>query len=228
MISREKSKMQLDAERSAKTRVEEAAKTKRKRRIFVKFCISLTVTLAFTAYLYTLSPDGGTPIVFPFIFILAVILVNIVDFVGVAIQRGTALGSKNFTITPPTLPSASSLLFLYNRDVKRTLHGDVGKIVLIRRERATYQSGSSSTTTSYDHVCLEVPIYARTWERGEKLTIRETILLPKNAVPSFKSSNNEIKWLIQLCLYFEGMREIKEEYPITVLSRSSHHTSIYN
>lgn len=135
------------------------------------------------------------------------------------VRRTSVLGQKTFYATPKILGGGLETTVTYRQELKAELRGDFGTVGLIRREKAEYNKGSSTSTETHDEIVQEFPIPMRTWRAGDEITIQQVLRIPDNAMPNFKSKHNEIVWLAQVRILSENLSEIKEEEELLVEDR---------
>ena len=86
-------------------------------------------------------------------------------------------------------------------------------LLLVGREEATYQNGSSSSTAKsvfHEQVIFETTVPAAT-ERGHA-----TLAIPQEAVPTFNGRNNRIRWLIDLRAGVPRLPDVNAERELLV------------
>jgi hypothetical protein len=92
------------------------------------------------------------------------------------------------------------------------------RIFLEGREEATYRRGTSTYTDKKPFLKLEV----RTINDPTQMADGQArIALPLNTVPSFKSDNNRIVWVLKVEGEIPRWPDLKEEFEISVLPPSS-------
>lgn len=121
--------------------------------------------------------------------------------------------------------SARSLVPGSQLDLLLVVHGDrVFRSLSLRvecEEAATYDAGSSSSTdTDLVHRAVLVESGAFQLPRGQPLELTRSWSVPRDAMHSFRSSNNEVRWRIVVELG-AGSTFLSESYDLRILSAPS-------
>jgi hypothetical protein len=90
------------------------------------------------------------------------------------------------------------------------------KVSLLQCERATYSSGSSSTTVTHEEITTEFDSPARIFETGDLLTFRRGIEIPRDGMHTFKTNHNEIAWLLRVKVEIASWPDYREDFEINV------------
>lgn len=89
-------------------------------------------------------------------------------------------------------------------------------VKLVGREQASYGQGTDRVTKK--RYFFGEPVVSGTELRASNsgAILEGGIVLPANAMHSFKASNNEVQWLLEVEMDIPGRPDVKDEYPIRV------------
>jgi len=90
------------------------------------------------------------------------------------------------------------------------------KVSLVKREQATYSSGSSSTTVAHEEPAAEYEYPAKTYEAGEILSFSRGMEIPQNGMHTFRSAHNQIAWLMRVKMDVAGWPDYLEDFEVYV------------
>ncbi len=89
---------------------------------------------------------------------------------------------------------------------------------LVCEEQATFQQGTN-TRTEKQRAC-EYPLQRREsfeLRRGKSLELRATVQIPADAMHSFQSLHNEIRWKLVIAARRVGLPDLQRSFPLIVL-----------
>jgi hypothetical protein len=132
---------------------------------------------------------------------------------------GMRVGRPEVTVSNSSLRVGDGFSVAYAQTFKRRAEVRGVGVALVQRERATYTSGSSSTTVSHEEEAETFEIPARTFEAGDVLSFSRGVRIPPTGMHTFKSRHNEIAWLLRVKVDVAGWPDYREYFEVAVQPR---------
>lgn len=183
--------------------------------VMALFCNGITWTLIIGTS--SEASDDKTPLWFLLIFVAVgfglLLLVSAVHLFLARVMVGETHLEINATAVTPG-QSVKIRVYQPGRFAIESLSVD-----LVCREKATYSVGSDTTTTKTE-IVHDIPVcFLTNLHAQDKQTLAyRSFNIPEYAMLSFKSTNNEIAWLFQVKLTLPGRPDVRQMFPIRIVS----------
>lgn len=129
---------------------------------------------------------------------------------------GQRLGTPSLNASAEELRPGDLLELAFQQPVNGPVDVQAVELALIRRETATYTSGTDTTTVHHDHVAGEVERMGRHLEKGYMLEERAEFTLPPDAMHTFMASHNKIQWFVTVQVRLARWPDFRDTYQVFV------------
>jgi hypothetical protein len=126
--------------------------------------------------------------------------------------------------TPPEVSVSSdavrpgdTLSFRFHQTFKSAVEVKQASLQLLLRETAIYRRGTNTYTVTHDFVIQRFDLPPRSYQAGEMLSDQREWQIPAEAMHTFASTHNRLRWLIVVQVGMSGWPDFKEEYEVRVL-----------
>lgn len=178
--------------------------------VFALFWNGIVSVFVFLAWK---SGSGGSPDWFLTIFIIPFVLIGLVVIAALP-HSLLALFSPyfSFELSPPELVPGTRVTAKWRQSGGSGAMSAMS-LTLVGEEIATYQQGTDTrTATSTFHR----QIVKESTRRDEIMAGQAEFVIPTNAVPSFQSAHNQIRWFLIHHVAVAQRPDVRDEVPLTI------------
>lgn len=123
------------------------------------------------------------------------------------------------SLSVPEPAIGESFQVSYKQRIKQTIIVSKISIKLLFRETATYQQGTTSTTVTNNTEIGRLEKPGQVFRAGSSIEEQTVMTIPEDGMHSFKSTHNQIQWLLISKVEIEGWPDYECEYEINVPAR---------
>lgn len=190
------------------------------------FLLALFITLVWTFFTTLLvvalagdqSRDGDkTPVWFALIFFGLNALLFF--WLGKSFLRWLLTGQTTVDVSLPTAFPGEPLEVIVSQPGRFVI--DKCTVDLICEEKASYTAGTDKVTKTEIVRTMPLCDLSRVEARNGKMLTRQTVMIPADAMLSFKAANNEINWVVRVIMIIPRRPDTEQLFPVRVLSREA-------
>jgi hypothetical protein len=165
--------------------------------------------------------DDGEWVAVAFLSIFVALGLGLMGAVVHRLLRMFLLGTTRVEISAePVLPGAR-VRFAFEQEGQFTAESALVRLVCV--EWVQYRVGTSMRTD--EHRLLELPLVTAAGvhvSAGNPLLLRGEFQIPEDAMHSFESPNNRVRWQLEAEVTIPGRPDVKDKFPFRVLPGNAH------
>jgi hypothetical protein len=130
---------------------------------------------------------------------------------------GVKVSRPEVSVSSEAVYPGDTLSFSFRQTFKGAVEMKQASLQLMLRETAIYRRGTDTYTVTHDSVVQRYDLPPRQFQAGETLSDRREWEIPADAMHTFVSPHNRLRWLIVVQVGIGGWPDFKEEYEVRVL-----------